>query len=214
MTSKSGKDKIFVEIAVTHFSTEQKINSKYRIIEINAKNEEDFEPIKSKCLSINNSNVKFKNFKAETINCDGNCKNPHIFLILDKEGKCLLKPSLNLKQIKECLAKNGENIAEYKILTNDDCGYSRIFINAVATFAQENCKIKNCFICRYHADNTSLYDDTKDVPIFCKSLKVKCNSNKAVTCERFRKEESYVKEILQGTQEYENEIYLDEKNDE
>jgi len=91
LTSKSGKDKIFIEIAVTHLSTEQKLNSKYRIIEINIDSEEDFEPIKSKLLSINNSKIKFKNFKTKQINCNGNCENIYNFLTLDKEGRCLLK---------------------------------------------------------------------------------------------------------------------------
>jgi len=67
LTSKSEKDKIFIEIAVTHLSAEQKLNSKYRIIEITVDSEEDFEPIKSKYLSINNSKIKFKNFKTNKL---------------------------------------------------------------------------------------------------------------------------------------------------
>jgi len=140
-------------------------------------------------------------------------------LTLDKEGRCLLK-QLNLKQIKRLLSTDSEKIEKYKIFEDDGCGYSNIFVNAVATFAQDNYKIKNCFICRYHADNISWYEDTNGVPIFCKFLKIKCNSNKAVTCEYFRLEKKYVEEILQVPQECENEIekydqfYLDEGKDE
>ena len=224
LTSKSGKDKIFVEIAVTHLSTEQKLNSKYRIIEINVDSEEDFEPIKSKFLSINNSKIKFKNFKTKQINCNGNCENTYNLLTLDKEGRCLLQ-QLNLKQIKRLLVTDNEKIEKYEISEYDNCEsyYNSItFKNAVATFAKENLKIRNCFICRYHANNETRWfeEGINGVPIFCKFLKIKCNSNKAVTCEYFRLEKNYVEEILQELHEYENEVteydqfYLDEENDE
>jgi len=94
LSNSSGKEKIFVEIAVTHSSSEEKINSNYRIIELEIQSEDDFEPIKRRCLSVSDSNVKFKNFKTEERNtsiCNGNCRVKHNFFTLDNEGRCLLR---------------------------------------------------------------------------------------------------------------------------
>ena len=202
LTSKSGKDKIFIEIAVTHLSTEKKINSKYRIIEIEIDSEEDFEPIKRKFLSETNPNIKFKNFKPRQINCNGDCKEIHNFLTLDKEGKCLLT-ELNLKQIKKYFAIDKEKIVKYEIFKDGNYDISSFpsystekYINAIATFAEEKIKIRNCLICRYHAyKNTrwlemwrNIRDGVYSVPIFCNFLKTKCDSNEAVTCRYFRLE--------------------------
>lgn len=220
LTSKSGKDKIFVEIAVTHLSTEQKLNSNYRIIEIKIENEDDFEPIKRKYLSVKDSKVKFKNFKINeliTSLCNGNCEKDHNFFTLDKEGRCLLKQK-NLKQIKNLLSANKEDIIKYEIAKDNGYNYSDIFKNGVATYAQQNLEVKNCFICRYHAENNSwqYFEDTTSVPIFCKFLKIKCNSNKAVSCEYFKLEKKHVDELLTVVQQYETEMeadYLDTEDE-
>lgn len=210
LTSKNGKEKVFVEIAVTHLSTEQKLNSNYRIIELEIENEEDFEPIKRKYLSVNDSKIKFKNFKTNEINaslCNGNCQIDYNFFTLDKDGKCLLKQR-NLKQIKNQLAYEKDRVVKYEISKDNGYNYPNIFKKGLATFSQENLKIKNCFVCRYHAENNSwqYLEDTTGVPIFCKFLKIKCNSNQAVSCEYFKLEKNYVQEIITTNQEYESEM--------
>lgn len=210
LTSKNDKEKVFVEIAVTHLSTEQKLNSNYRIIELEIKTEDDFEPIKRNFLSVMDSNIKFKNFKTNEINtsvCNGNCLTNYNFFTLDKEGKCLLKQK-NLKQIKNQLVSEKDRIVKYEILKDNGHNYPQIFKKWLATFSQQNLKVKNCFICRYHAENNSWQysEDTIGVPIFCKFLKVKCNSNQAVACEYFKLENNYVEEIIKTIQTYDTEI--------
>ncbi|MCW5898640.1 MAG: hypothetical protein KIT10_05165 [Flavobacteriales bacterium] len=210
LTSKNGKEKVFVEIAVTHLSTEQKLNSNYRIIELEIENEEDFEPIKRKYLSVNDSKVKFKNFKTNEINaslCNGNCQIDYNFFTLDKDGRCLLKQR-NLRQIKNQLVTEKDRILKYEISNDIGHNYPDIFKKGVATFSQQNLKVKNCFVCRYHAENNSwqYYEDTIGVPIFCKFLKIKCNSNQAVSCEYFKLEKNYVQKIITTIQEYDSEM--------
>ncbi|AOW09937.1 competence protein CoiA family protein [Flavobacterium gilvum] len=200
LTSKNGKDKVFIEIAVTHLSTEQKLKSNYRIIEIEIESEEDFMPIKRKYLSIKDSKIKFENFKTGqviTSLCNGNCQNGHNFFTLDVEGRCLLKQR-NLKQIKNQLSADKEKIVKYEITKDNGYNYSDIFKKSVATYAQQNLKVKNCFICRYHAENNSwqYFEDTSGIPIFCKFLKIKCNSNQAITCEYYKLENNFVNELL------------------
>lgn len=210
LTSKKGKDKLFIEIAVTHLSTEQKLNSKYRIIELKIENEEDFEPIKRRYLNVKDSKVKFKNFKTNEINaslCKGNCKINYNFFTLNKDGRCLLKQR-NLKQIKNHLASEKDKIVKYEISKDFGYNYPEIFKKGLATFAQQNLKVKNCFVCRYHAENNSwqYYEDTKGVPIFCKFLKIICNSNEAVICRYYKLEIKYVKEIITTIKEYYDEM--------
>ena len=210
LTSKNGKEKVFVEIAVTHISTEEKLNSNYRIIEVDIENEDDFEPIKRKYLSVTGSNVKFKNFKTNEINaslCNGQCKIDYNFFTIDTDGRCLLKQR-NLRQIKNQLAIEKDGIVKYEISKDNGRNYSDIFKKGVATFSQQNLKVKNCFVCRYHAENNSwqYYENTTSVPIFCKFLKIKCNSNQAVSCGYFKLEKNYVQEIITTIQEYDSEI--------
>jgi len=78
-------------------------------------------------------------------------------------------------------------------------------------------KVRNCFICRYHAENNSwIYEDTTGVPIFCKFLKTKCNSNQAVTCKYFKLENKYIDELHKTGQQIESETqeYCNQEIDE
>jgi hypothetical protein len=210
LTSKNGIDKVFVEIAVTHLSTERKLNSNYRIIELEVEGEEDFEPIKRKYLSVKDSKVKFRNFKTNEVVasfCKGNCLVDYNFFTLDIEGKCLLKQR-NLKQIKNQLSADKEKLVKYEITKDIGYNYPEIFKKGIAVYAQQNLKVKNCFICRYHAENNSwqYFEDTTGIPIFCKFLRIKCNSNQAVSCEYFKLEKKYVNDILTTIQQNEAEI--------
>lgn len=202
LISKSGEDKIFIEIAVTHLSNDKKLSSKYRIIEIKLNDEEDLEPIRNNLLSIKDENIKFKNFKTKPLVepiCNGNCKYNYNFLVLDHDGRCLLKQK-NLKEIKIELSKFGNKIKKYKILDNEyyTLLYGDIFKINIAKFYKENLKVRNCFICRYHAENSySDFYEQKTYSIFCKFLKIRCTSNQAVNCTSFRVEEKYVQDILE-----------------
>ncbi|MGL2986657.1 hypothetical protein ACSVH5_03595 [Flavobacterium sp. RSSA_27] len=218
LTGKNNKDKIFIEIAVTHFSTEKKLNSNYRIIEFEIKNDEDFEPINKKYLRVEDSRIKFKNFKSEinTSICNGECQKDFNLFTLDKDGRCLLKQK-NLKQIKKLLETEYKKIVNHVISNDYGHDYPEIFKKGVADFSNQNFKVKNCFVCRYHAENHSWYDfeDIKGVPIYCKFLKIKCNSNQAVNCQYFKLEKNYVQEILTVLTEYisKNERYFNKIND-
>jgi len=206
LISKDDKDKIFIEIAVTHQSTEQKLRSKYRIIEIQIEGEEDFEIIRGKSLSVEDDRIKFKNFKPKDklySICDGNCRMDFHFLSLDKDGRCVLSQR-NLKGIKARIAAEKDRIVQYKISNDYGYSYADIFKSGVAMFAAENFKVKNCFICRYHAEN-NIYSDYTNKPgasIFCKFHKIRCNSNEAVTCEIFKLDKDYLNNLLRSSQNY------------
>ncbi|MBD2291908.1 hypothetical protein H6G06_00055 [Anabaena sphaerica FACHB-251] len=68
------EDKIFIEIAVTHKSTLEKMQSKQRILELNIRSELDINTIK-KCVLKENKNIYFFNFKRQEKKnfCQGEC---------------------------------------------------------------------------------------------------------------------------------------------
>lgn len=207
LSSSKNKEKIFVEIAVTHFSTEKKLNSGYKIIEIAIEHDDDLKPISNALLSVSNSKIKFKNFYAKDITksiCDGNCRVSYNFISLNKDGRCLLENTY-LREINSIIQADGDSLIDYKIEKNNNYDPPKRFRKAIATYATENFNIKNCFICRYHANNKykgSLYE-SEYKPIFCKFLKITCNSNHAIKCDYFRKEKEYIKTILEEIRHYE-----------
>lgn len=198
LESEATKEKIFIEIAVTHISSDSKVLSNYRIIEFDVEDEIDFNPMKERHLSLSNPQIIFRNFKIKEIIgsiCKGNCEKQYNFFTLDKDGRALLNRS-NLKRISLILKAKKEQINWYKI--GYDCGgeYGLLYKHLIAKCASEEKKVNNCFICRYHADNQSVYENTRGVPIFCKFLKIKCNSNKAVECEYYKPDNKYIFEFL------------------
>lgn len=206
LTSKSGKVKVFVEIAVTHSLSEKKLSSEYRIIELKIENEEDFEPIKRKLLSIKDSKVQFKNFQIKELSksiCAGNCKKFFNFFTLDIDGRVILQQQRNLKRIIHQINTDKDKLLKY-LISPDRRDYPEAYKSFIANCARENLKVRNCFICRYHARNdTKEYESRKRVPpIFCKFLKKECNSNEAVTCKYFRREEQYIEELYNIYRQY------------
>lgn len=205
LTSKSGKHKLFVEIAVSHFSSENKLSSEFRIIEIAANNEDDFKPIENHFLSEKKPNISFINFNPKDKNesaCKGKCDKSFDLFLLDKNGKGKLFQK-QLGQIEALLKKEKENISTYYITTDEGHHYYHTkFKYFIAKLYQDGFKVKNCFICRYHARNKSFgyYDDSRGNPIFCKFLKIKTNSNEAVDCEYFRAGQDYIENLIHDGQ--------------
>jgi hypothetical protein len=67
------QEKIFFEVAVTHFSSKAKIQSDYRIIEFFIKSEDDIKKIESEILE-ESYEIKFINFNSQPSNhCNGKC---------------------------------------------------------------------------------------------------------------------------------------------
>jgi len=65
-----------------------------------------------------------------------------------------------------------------------------IFNDCVKKAYKKFPQLRNCYLCRYHAENNSNnFEDHK--PIFCKFLKESCDSNNAVSCQYFKIEKKY-----------------------
>ena len=184
-------DKLFIEIAVTHQSTEAKINSEYRLIEIDITEEDDLEIISSKKLACGEK-VSFFNFKSSINNnlCGGKCfqqLKPYAhciikykYFVIFKNGKSAIL-DITLHEI-ENLHKNSRiKYGEFIDISDCETIISNEYIRLVIESFVNNRDIKNCFLCRYHGDSYNSSD-----PIYCKFLKKSCGSNEAANCEYYR----------------------------
>jgi len=109
-----------------------------------------------------------------------------------------------MRDIYSFLSCYRDNLLDYKIEANTRYSPPIRFKKAVATYASKKLPIKNCFTCRYHAKNRykgALYEPEYN-PIFCKFLKITCNSNKAVYCEYYKLELNYVDALHKEVQDY------------
>ena len=202
LISKNGKDKLFVEIAVTHLCSEQKLYSNYRIIELIIKEDDDLDIIKTHFLSEEQSSVKFINFNTrEVINkfCRNHCKKYYHMFVVTSEGRCKLFHN-TLTQFSSYLQRMKDRVNYFSITKYNDC-YSLKFKVSIAKAHKDNVNVKNCFLCRYHGDNRS-YDwidalEKEGKPIFCKFLKVECNSNHASLCAYYRPDNKYIEELFE-----------------
>ncbi|BCL39854.1 hypothetical protein [Nostoc sp. MS1] len=160
LTNEKG-DKIYVEIAVNHKSSLNKIYSKSRIIEIDIKSEEDIEIIKTKLL-IESRKVKFFNFRREQIKnlCTGQC-----FQASVKNSKNTETDIDDLKQ-----SKNKDLLKELAAsLPKDNCFLCRHHRKNVrkdvvdtvvyCTIRKKTCKPHVAKNCIYYQPNSKSADD-------------------------------------------------------
>lgn len=199
------QDKIFFEIVVTHSSSQEKIKSKYRIIEFVIKSEEDIKTIESCCLE-QSEMIKFFNFKKIPRGnyCQGRCfqgiipydKEPlpyNIFVVYNNGKSAIIHQTL--KEIESLLSRIRH--FEYVVITEEtDKGY--LYRSKVVEIHQKGLQIKNCFLCRYHAFNQSW---SREGTIFCKFLKESGNSNMATDCQYFRADSQVYSQYLEPPQE-------------
>ncbi|MBD1945781.1 hypothetical protein H6F50_26090 [Coleofasciculus sp. FACHB-712] len=179
---------LFIEIAVTHKITDKKAQSKFQIIEISIESEEDILFIKEHIISQNNPKIKLINFdiKPEQGNiCNGqNCSERMGFFRVYKNGKSILTWESLPKAY--FILKNHKNIIlYYKIISSKEVylssyEYKKNLVDAY----NAKVAIKNCSLCRYHGESWSYSNEEE--PIFCKFLKINCNSNHASECQYFR----------------------------
>lgn len=196
LVSKTRPDEtIYIEIAYTHFLSEQKERSHKRIIEIPIESEEDVEKIRRANLSANEALFIGFNHATEAIT-DSECKcaskKCYAFFVY-KSGKSNLELN-ELVAVHAKAAGKGQVIysnlffpdgGEKRKAFQDQAEGGRLYIEQVKLAASRDVPIKNCYICRYHGEN---YDSVNGHTIFCKTFKKTCGSNEAAECERYRKD--------------------------
>lgn len=198
------QEKIFFEVVVTHSSSQKKIKSGYRIIEFFIKSEDDIKIIESRLLE-ESETLKFINFKRihKGNYCQGKChekiipydKRPllyNIFIISNNGKSSIIKKTLEELELLKSRVLHFEYVALPEMADIGD-----IYRSKVIESYQKGLKIKNCFLCRYHALNQSL---SREGIIFCKFLKESGNSNMATDCQYFRADSKVFSEYLEPPQ--------------
>jgi hypothetical protein len=184
------QEKIFFEVAVTHFSSEAKVQSNYRIIEFSINSEDDIKKIESAILE-ESDEIKFLNFKNKPKGnwCNGKCSNGivpnaserliyNIFVVYQNGRSAFIKLPLDYL---ETLLPQILHFEYISLEQQEDVG--SFYRNKVIETHSKKINIRNCFLCRYHAQNESW---SKEGTIFCKFLKNTGNSNMASDCKYFR----------------------------
>lgn len=186
--TRNGRLKIYVEIAVTHFLSENKKRSGERIIEIPIDSEADIAKIKSHRLTA--QNCRFVNFTTESQSVtDSQCRChdrlAYAFIVYDS-GKSFLEES-TLAGLVALRRRRQEVIRYFKLIVmRRDREYlpsrGNSFQRAVLEANKEGFPLRNCYLCRYQGDN---FNGDNAQPIYCKHLKSTFGSNHAVNCKHF-----------------------------
>lgn len=195
LSSRSNpNEKIYIEIAVTHFLSNEKENSNKKIIEITLEDESDISKITKG--EITSEDALFINFnQSTTAISDSDCKCAHkpIFaFFVFNSGKALLqRESLtaayeymhrNKNSIIYSNLINQQTIKENEILSNTEHS-GALFVEQVKLAYERQVKIRNCYLCKYKGEN---WDYDRQNPIFCRGKKIKCTSNQAATCDWYK----------------------------
>ncbi|MCI5194487.1 MAG: hypothetical protein D3915_15410 [Candidatus Electrothrix sp. AU1_5] len=183
-------EKIYIEIAVTHKSSSKKINSGIRVIEFILTDEEDLNIFKKAKISFIYDSIKTFNFNPDLIkkNLKNQCQKEISYFTVTTNGKCKI---------------NTVAIYEFDQIQNSSKNYivkvpypsSYFFIEEAEKAFLKGVKVKNCFLCRYHAINKSFNFSEETRPIFCKFYKSAKNSNMAAQCEIYRPDKKVFRSI-------------------
>lgn len=221
LSGKQTKEKIFVEIAVTHSSSIEKLFSGYKIIEFKIDKENDLDVISSCNLSVHHPLISFRNFSVKDIKgsmYDGYCEKTFDLFVVFSNGKSFLHEK-SLSQIKDFLNDNKESLLYCQVSTSY-IEHGRKYKSLIANAYTKGVRVKNCFICRYHAPNLSRTNksdsEKRKLPIFCKYLKEMCYSNDATNCQFYRLDNKYILEYQNVSESRMERIYreLDGYNEE
>ncbi len=196
----NSQEKVFVEIAVTHFLSKRKKSSGRRIIEIPVKDESCIDVIRGRRLG--SSDAVFMGFyPSPTVATHDECLcagEPVYGFFVYKSGKAYLEysPLVQILTMRERLKSSivYDNIfrdgphrdhVQTGVLEigNFECRRGFLFVEQVILAESRRVPIKNCFLCRYSGDN---WDGDSSQSIYCKTYRKACNSNEASECDRYR----------------------------
>lgn len=172
---------MFIEIAVTHFSEEKKLESGVKIIEITIDSEDDIAKLAEPSLSTS-LRYKLVNFKIkdEFINYSEQCKKDRAIFCVHNSGKVVVT-RMNVSNI-----KRDELSSKYPFVEILDENSREAFFTGLLSALEQGIYLKNCFACRYAARNHQYSDEA--LPIFCKYRKEKFASNDASSCPYYRQD--------------------------
>ncbi len=195
-------DKVYIEIAVTHFLSEAKEHSRNKIIEIPIRTEENIAHIRSECITA--ENAVFVGFSPTPLviphdQCTCASTLVDCFYVYES-GKAFLEKApiadiqIKITRLKAKLAYHNilrphaydEKWRDYgREIGNFERLRGALFTDQVQLASKRGAPIKNCFLCRYHGEN---WGGETEHSIYCKTYRKPCGSNEASQCDRYRPE--------------------------
>ena len=181
--------KVYVEIAVTHFLSTEKLSSNNRIIEIPIQTETDVEKIRTHCLT--SADAKFLNFDPKIIHItrkdECECaKHDHYCLYIYKSGKSFLQHA-SLAAIEAEKSKLAGSLIYSDVFLSPLSHYpiddGHVFVRLLENAFRSGVRVRNCFLCKYVGEN---WDESSNAAVYCKFLRKPFGSNQAVGCKYFR----------------------------
>ncbi len=185
--TKDEGQKVYIEIAVTHFLSEKKQASSNRIIEIPIETEDDITPIIDRY--INEEHAAFLNLGKHLVAAtDADClcaAKEFLCFFVYESGKCCLEEG-SLLYIQDKIRRNKEKTIYRKLIDPKRSPYlmSRgdLFKQLVEEAHKQGIRIRNCLLCRYEGQNWS---ESVTAPVYCKFRKIYCGTNEAADCKFF-----------------------------
>ncbi len=202
----SGNDiKIFIEILVTHKVEQEKIDSGYRIIEIEIKSEADLIHLKTDTLDPTVLQINRYNFETKpirrTIEPEECTRGNKRRFILYRSGKARVLPEISYSEVMK-LPESAIYIADIP----DEMEEAEAFLKHLSEAFRYGLKVSNCHFCRYHGyDNSYGFRSHK---VFCKFFKRNVdNTNEAASCKIYRIDETtfYTEHMNQNADSIEDE---------
>mgnify|MGYP000862299968 CR=1 FL=1 len=194
---------LFIEFAVTHFCSESKSKSSYRVIELQIIDESSLNPILDMCLSQDNEEIQFYNFVTpqKNISLNPKCNKTFPFFLLKSDGSAAIRDV----PIRSWKKRNYfKKFVYLNQITETSIGIDNIYISELIKAQKSGRNVRNCFLCRYHAKNEYRYRD--DRPIFCKFQKKVFSSTAAVECQYYRIDQKVINYYLDEISKMENAI--------
>lgn len=197
LINSENQKSLYIEMAVTHEVEDEKQASGKKIIEFLINDESDLELIEKRKISLYEERVNRFNFKEKITNidsCEGECKESKNVFTVYKSGKSILTEKMfsSLNQ----LVKKGV-VEDFRFVENFGSFFKRdfAFVQNVIKSYEDGVKVKNCFLCKYHARNTSPNSYASE-NIFCSYLEKACPSNDAANCKHFRPDKNAYSEYM------------------
>lgn len=187
---------IFIEIYVTHKSTEEKLNSNYRIIEIHIESEEDINQIvstasiKESDRDVNylgetqNGNIQFYNFKADSYEVpDGKHQAYKFRFWINSKGYFQFDKIEDYDESVKCLSQNPIEIenSRFRIESKSPIGWDFAFCK----LAESGLGIKYCTMCKFYKMN-DYYMRSMCILYKSRGTKQYPNLSAAMSCPHFR----------------------------
>ena len=189
LRSENNKEIIFIEIAVTHESTEKKKLSGNRIIEIKLESDSDLDLLKANRISMKSPNIKFYNFNkkiSKVDNCPtkyGYCQTYGSALKVDIDGNFeFLNDTIeNLYGFK--LKDNNSNYFIYEGNKNSYLNNDKFEYRILKDICDKGFKIRDCRVCKNSITDGQEWGFDR---LYCRSYKLKLKRNLATDCDKIK----------------------------